>query len=171
MSVEEITQIFKVMYLDKRKCDVVGEIKESVTLVNIPENWHLLDGASLTRADYPELWDAAPTFWRASSPDRIVLPDTIRTYTAHGFDGDPTLNYRVGGFLGSNSVTLTVAEMPTHTHNDGFAAGAQAGAGAIIPASPLLGGTPYPLTSTGGGLSHENRPRSFTVYRFIVVSP
>lgn len=171
MTVEEITQIFKVMYLEKRKCSVVGEIKETVTLTGIPDNWLQLTGQIIQQADYPELWDAAPTFWRIGSSTAMQLPDTRRRYTAHGLDDIGEPNYAVGKTFGSNDATISIAQMPIHTHNDGFAVGSQAGAGALQPASPLLGGTPYPITSTGGGLPHENRPSTFTIYRFIVAKP
>lgn len=171
MSVEEITQVFKVMYLEKRRCSVVGEIKETVTLLDIPDNWLQLTGQIIQQADYPELWDAAPEQWRIGSSTAMQLPDTRRSYTTHGFVNGEEPNYSPGTLFGSNSVTLTTAQIPSHNHNAGFLPASQAGAGANSAANPLAGGAPVGTTFTGGGLSHENRPYSFSVYRFIVAKP
>lgn len=169
MTVEAITQVFKVMYLEKRMCSVIGEIKESVTLFNIPQNWHLLDGSILTRDAYPELWQAVPIQWRLSNPDRIQLPNTQRSYTAHGFVSGEEPNYTPGTIFGSNNVTLSLSQIPSHNHNAGFLPAAQAGTGSNAAANPLSGGLPVNTTFSGGGQAHENRPLTFAVYRFIVV--
>ena len=62
---------------------------------------------------------------------------------------------------GANSVTLSIKQIPKHTHTTQFNKDAQpyyASSGNIFYGgydSPI---TPWPTGSTGGGGSHENRP-------------
>lgn len=66
--------------------------------------------------------------------------------------------YEIGNSGGSNSVTLTVEQMPSHSHtySDTYASGndGQTGAGAVRSSNTSTKST----SNTGGGQAHENRP-------------
>lgn len=82
-----------------------------------PENWHLCDGALLTRATYPELYAVIGwTYGGLHGPDDFRLPDMQGRYVAgYGANGYNTL----GSKGGANSVALEVDEMPSHNHRLG----------------------------------------------------
>lgn len=61
---------------------------------------------------------------------------------------------------GAKTVTLTVNQMPAHTH-DITLAGSDSGTGFVDEGSSNVG--TRATSSAGGGLAHENRPPYFTV--------
>ena len=68
-------------------------------------------------------------------------------------------SYSVGNTGGASSVTLTTAQMPSHSHSDVYYKANYGGSGL----RPAQGGRGYQATtispsSVGGGQSHENRP-------------
>ena len=66
-------------------------------------------------------------------------------------------SYSLGNTGGANSVTLTVNQIPSHTHNLLFGIGSFGGSsGAQTPRD--TGTTSGRISNTGGGQSHENRP-------------
>lgn len=115
---------------------VGGIIMWSGSIASIPANWNLCNGTNGT-------------------------PD-LRSRFVVGAGG----SYNVGDTGGSNSVTLTVDEIPPHTHQvpDGSVNG---GDGAQN--GPLTGGSLSTL-STGGGQPHENRPPYYALAYIMRIS-
>ena len=83
-----------------------GDIDATVAAVP-PAGW-LLFGQTVVGADllHPDLWAVAPTAWKVGTD--LVLPDLTDCYLA----GRPT----PGAVGGSNTVTLTAANLPAHAH-------------------------------------------------------
>ena len=125
----------------------VGSILEwSGILANIPEDFHLCDGTNGT-------------------------PNLIATFVR----GAPA-STEAGGTGGTDSVTLTQCQIPSHSHsvtdpkhNHGYG-----GAGDSTPASgsnnnscnsktTSTNSTGISLANAGGGGSHENRPAYYEV--------
>lgn len=73
--------------------------------------WVLM-GTTISNAQtlYPSLWSVAPTGWRSGSS--LVLPSMENRYLT-GKSGSETL----GAHEGSNDVTLSTANLPSHTHS------------------------------------------------------
>lgn len=67
-----------------------------------PPGWHYCDGSPINSSEYPEL---------AEILDGTNLPD-LRNLTIVGAGN----NYVLGTTTGSESVTLTMAQMPSHQH-------------------------------------------------------
>lgn len=121
---------------------------------NVPPGWATLDGSTLDGDLYPELAAVVPSSWIAPITGDIVLPDT----TGHTLLGAGT-GYSLGSTGGESEHTLTVAEMPAHTHNytppvinvDVEAPG--------VPDPVAAGLGPSTATSsTGDGDPHNNLP-------------
>jgi microcystin-dependent protein len=165
-TIDETTQVFKDMWLGMfGECSVIGEVKQSVTL-NVPTNWLPMEGQVLSASEYPALAAACPEL---VGDGDIFIPDMRQKYIAGAaqnprFENDYTLLQE----FGSREVTLNTSEIPPHTHE---------WSGVLISTTP--GPVPFyalglveffPLSLTGGGLPHENRPPTLTIYHWIVVS-
>jgi len=118
---------------------------------DIPDDYLVANGAELDSADYPELYTAIGTVWGGSG-GRFNLPDLVnRTVVGAGDD------FSLGDTGGEAQHTLTVNEMPAHTH--GLYQKVEPYGGSS--AKPMLTGQaiPYIATeSTGGSQPHNNMP-------------
>lgn len=132
----------------------------------IPDYALACDGATYMRVDYPELYAALDTAFIVDA-DHFRVPDLAgRVVIGDGTGGGP-FSYAVGDTGGEATHTLTIAEMPSHSHSY---------------TSPLLSGTatPPPLDvalpnpipsstgSTGGDGAHENRQPYLALRWYIV---
>lgn len=83
-----------------------------------------------------------------------------------GYDPSDSDYNTIGDTGGAKTVTLDVTQIPAHTHVVNAIATESSGSGALtsgsfIPGNPSDGSNTS--TSTGGGLSHENRPPFYTL--------
>jgi microcystin-dependent protein len=91
-----------------------GDLKTTIATV-APAGWLMLDGTSIPNGDttYPDLWAVAPASWKSGTT--LVLPNAADCVLM----GGGTL----GSVGGSNSRTLTMAELPVHAHSAAHAHG------------------------------------------------
>ena len=93
----------------------VGDLKFSA-YNNDHHGWLICDGRSLSRTEYAELYNAIGISFGSNSPTTFKIPD-MRGRVAGGIgDGPDTTNRLLGTAVGEEEHTLTVQEMPTHTH-------------------------------------------------------
>lgn len=123
-------------------------------VMNPPSGWLLLDGSTYASTDYPELFAVLPSHLISGS--NFTLPDVANSFPYGVQDEDD------GSLVeGSNDLTLTIAQLPVHTHDYipspiGVSPG---GAGPPIPSAAPS--TPIPTTSTGSGDNIDKRPQRF----------
>ncbi len=134
-----------------KKVELIGQISFFFSEV-APDGWLLCDGSVKNKADYPELWDTFPSSEKTAA--NLTLPNLLdETYLA----GKSAAN-AVGATFGANSHTLTVGELPAHSHSE---SAVQAVAGLI---GEVAASVPQEAAAdtgdTGGGAAHENRPKS-----------
>lgn len=104
--------------------------------------------------------------WGISGASDFLLPD-FRRRSSIGADGTATatIGNRVGNTGGAETHTLTVPEIPSHTHGS---VGQNTGSGSneyFVP--PANNGTLYTTSATGGGGAHNNMQPSAVVMKII----
>ena len=167
-AITQLTNDWTWELVDDSVADIVAECKSIVEswysdmligsvlpwLINPPAGWLLLDGTTYASADYPELSALLPAHLISGS--NFILPDVENAFPYGVLDEDD------GSLVdGSNVLTLTVSQLPSHNHT-------------YIP--PIVGatlgavGTPAPHTdigtaissgSTGNGDDIDTRPKRF----------
>lgn len=107
-----------------------GIIMWSGTKDTIPDGWALCDGSTANTHVTPNL------------QNRFIV--------------GAGQQYGVGAIGGNDSVTLTIAQIPAHTHTYTVRANAEKGGGTLD--NHWNSTTSASTSATGGGQSHENRP-------------
>ncbi len=127
-----------------------------------PSGWLPCNGAAVSRSTYSDLFTAIGVVWGAGDGvNTFNVPDCRRKIRmGSGGTGTAVIGNAVSNTGGTETVTLTTAQMPAHTHtynthtvstlNLTLAGGPVAVAGNLGPA--------FASTSTGGGGSHNNLP-------------
>ena len=131
---------------------------------SIPAGYLLCNGQEINVNDtrYEDLKIAIGTQFNEAGddPDLVFrVPDLTARFIV-GQDGGS--KYSLGDVGGQDRVTLSIAEMPPHSHNYFYGADSTGG-GAFENQDPQSSGFSRATSSTGGGDSHENRPPYFAL--------
>lgn len=139
----------------------IGEIIASASAI-VPAGCLFCDGSTYERVDYPDLYAAiAPAF--------IVDSDSFKTPDLRGnFIFGAGSSSSIGNSGGEANHTLTVGEIPSHSHTIPLTATTLA-----VEPGEVTVQTPVPLLSantgdTGGGGSHNNLPPFLELMYYIV---
>lgn len=119
-----------------------------------PTGWLLLDGSTHDGGDYPELFAVLDAALKSGSD--FTLPDT-----SGGFAFGVLAKADAGQVVGSNTLNLTVGQLPAHTHDYVPVVPAATVGGAGPPFPTVAAGSPIPTTSTGSGDDIDKRPERF----------
>lgn len=136
-----------------------------------PQGWHLCDGSLLPINDeYESLYHLIGVAYGGDGVNTFALPDLRGRLPIGMGRGAGLSNYPRGQQTGTETVTLTVAQTPAHTHK--LAAGGPASAGSPLGLVPgtvsgfnLYASTPSTSAalalgsvtpSSGGALAHNN---------------
>lgn len=127
-----------------------------------PDGWIMCDGSWLDKFTYSDLYSALGSRYGANQ-DYFGLPDLRRKFVL-GFTDGSTL----GAIGGAETVTLSISNMPSHTHNAQTAPGTGStggnevfafNAGTVIYKTPDSNfGADQVIDSSGGGGAHSNMP-------------
>jgi microcystin-dependent protein len=137
-----------------------------------PVGWAECNGQLLPIAQNAALFSLLGTQYGGNGTTNFALPDMRGRVVVHSGQGPQLSNYNQGQIGGTESVTLTQGEMPTHTHlvNAVTAEGNDASPTGNLPANTKTLDKEYStavanttmkstmLNPTGGSLPHENRP-------------
>lgn len=121
-----------------------------------------LDGSTYDDIDYPQLAAVLdPEF--DNGDGTFTLPDVRGRGVIGAGSGAGLTSRSVGETLGDETVTLTIAEIPSHDHvyNETGVTSADPIAGVPLPAASVA--APSLTGATGGGGAHENMPPSLAL--------
>ena len=138
-----------------------------------PKNWALCNGQLLPINQNQALFSLLGTTYGGDGRVNFALPDLRGRRPLHEGNG-----YTLGQRAGAEAHTLTLAEMPTHTHyvrvqsavgtQEAAAGGYVAASGVDLPfADTAQGANTQLLTSVGGNQAHMNLP-PYLVLNFII---
>ena len=119
-----------------------------------PTNWLMCDGSAVSRTTYSALFGVIGTTYGVGDGSTTFNLPNIKGRTVVGRDAAQTEFDTLGETGGAKTHTLTVDEMPSHTHDTNiFFAGA-----GIVHYSVLAAQSPTPISTsaTGGGQAHNN---------------
>lgn len=157
MSPDELVQIFINAKDEMVEGCMIGSVVAFYTS-EVPYGFLQCDGSQYQQVDYARLVDVLPDSALVGS-GLFVVPDLRGRFP---MGSDETAGIKVGSSGGEAEHTLTVAEIPAHTHE---VAGATASATTtVIPDAPDAVATPVTSGKTGGGKPHNNIPPFFALH-------
>lgn len=163
-------------------CRMVGEIIPYAGPNSPRSDWLLCNGASLLRADFPDLFNVVGTTYGAVDISHFNIPD-LRGRTPIDYGLGPGLTNRpLGTYGGEEDHVLSVSELASHTHTDTghthldnnatstiINGGLEAPAASAIPSVTSTGSGNANLTNTGGDSPHNNM-QPFLAINYLIVA-
>ena len=145
----------------------IGEVR-LFAATYCPQGWMEADGSQLSIWQYQTLYSLLGTRYGGDGRENFRLPD-LRGRVAIGRGQSPGgYYYEQGATGGSETVTLSVQEMPAHSH--GISATPEVGTStsSVATGGEASGGVlSQPVQSAGQSTPHENRS-PFLVLRYCV---
>jgi microcystin-dependent protein len=153
-----------------------GDTLEAGTVIpyaglNAPTGWLMCDGSAVSRSTYATLFSAiGTTYGSGDGSTTFNLPDLRGRVVVGKGQGSGLTNRVLAATGGEESHILTVAELPSHTHqlsNLGYQAGGITNPKSLMPASQTSNAVLQVSDATGSGQAHENMP-PFVVLNYII---
>lgn len=121
---------------------------------------------------YPRPYYRIGDFLESSNPNNPGDDGYIGTWELYGkgrvtvcIDPNDTDFDAIGKMSGEKEHTLTIDEMPSHTHTVNYSGGAGTSTG-VTAMGDQLGTSSAIVQATGGGQAHNNMPPNIVIYRW-----
>lgn len=152
--------------LDELMSGLVGLIVPAIFATASAFKFLPCDGGTYQRDDYPLLYDALDSQYILSGT-QFTLPDLRDRFIA-GAGG----SYAHGDTGGTNEHTLTLAEIPAHSHSyNQYTFGVDIeSVGVPDPTGVGQPTIPQNTSNAGSGNAHENRPPFFAIPFYVIAS-
>ena len=154
---------------------MIGTI-QAIATQDLPVNMLLCDGGSYARVDYPVLYERLDASY-ITDANNFVVPDLRGRFIIGA-----SLDYPVATTGGSDEITLSIDNMPSHTHTNSphshseitsvptiINGGIEAPANSSTPSSGLTGASSIVIDNAGGGLPFDNLP-PFEALRYAIIA-
>lgn len=166
----------------------IGEIRIFPYVRGAPVDWQVCDGSLLSISEYEALYQLIGTTYGGDGQSTFAVPDLRGRVPVHQGQGPGLSNYPLGQTAGSETVTLTGQQMPSHFHNilaSGLPAAFDSPAGTIPAAvvdpaqdqfyapddtGPATNFPASTVTFSGGGQAHDNTAPTLTLRYCIATS-
>lgn len=133
----------------------------------IPDGWLLCDGSEVSKTTYPNLYEAIGDLWGVpSSSSNFKLPNLAGKVPV-GYNSADTDFTPVGHTDGEKTHTLTIAEMPSHSHSRNYYSSDWCANGTKSGYHGSDTGTKKVTGSTGGNGAHNNL-QPYAVVKYII---
>jgi microcystin-dependent protein len=120
-----------------------------------PQDWHLCDGSLLPISQYEVLYTLLGTTFGGDGQTTFGLPDLRGRVPIHKGNGAALTPVTLGQFAGTETVTLTVANLPAHSHT----LMATAAAGTVSsPAGAVVATATKPVYVTNANPPNDSLP-------------
>lgn len=171
-SPDQTVAVFQEMFdqfcLDQdQECRMIGEVICFASDTSPNTNWLSCDGASLLRADYPDLFAVIGTTFGAIDGTHFSLPDLQGRAPIGDGTGSGLTPHALGDSFGEEDHVLTVGELASHNHSDTpvLLIGTQ-----VPPPLDGYGPSIFPSSTgfTGSDQPHNNMQPSLALHYFIV---
>jgi microcystin-dependent protein len=142
--------------------------------INEPDGWLHCNGRLLYIDSYPDLYDAIGlTYTKISRTASFQIPDLRGRVGVGSYEGVSDATYSLtqrsrGDISGAETHTLSINEMPAHTHSYLGVQGQDAGT--MGSNTSVAENDPRPTEtsgSTGGGAAHNNM-QPYVVVRYLI---
>jgi microcystin-dependent protein len=112
---------FNTSYIDTTVCPA-GTVRMSISFV-IEDGWLEFAGQTIVGGQtlYPSLWDKIPSDWKSGAD--IIFPDFRNRFPISLAAGQ--IETDIGNLIGSHTSSLSVANLPSHTHGINFVSGVE----------------------------------------------
>lgn len=148
-----------------------------------PQGWAFCDGSLIPIFEYDALFALIGTTYGGDGQNTFAVPDLRGRVPVHQGTGGGLSSRTIGETGGTETVTLTAAQMPAHTHalrGSSAAATGSAPGGAVLAATgavnsyssnavPTQAMAAGALAAQGGGQPHENMAPFLTVSYIIAL--
>jgi len=166
---------------DDPGCRLIGEIVTFAGPTNPSANFLPCDGASLPRSDYPDLFSVIGITYGSADSTHFNVPNLTGRVVSGSGSTSGLSTHSLGQTYGSESITLGIGDVPSHTHSDfghSHAEGTAApSVGAAITGIPVPSAIPSvgvtglgnaSLSTVGGDGAHDNQQPTIALNYFIV---
>jgi len=129
-----------------------------------PSQWLLCDGSEISRETYANLFNVIGTTYGAGDGSTTFMLPDMRTRVPIGSSD----NYALGGVGGSATHTLTVNEMPSHSHTMVFYTETSGSSYQSFSQQGRDNATQSKTTNTTGGSQPHNNMQPYVVLNYII---
>lgn len=132
-----------------------------------PDGFLLCDGAAVSRTTYADLFAVVGTNYGVGDGSSTFNLPNLKGRVPVGLDTGQTEFNTLGKSGGLKAVTLTVDQIPSHSHVTIVSRDVSPGSGLKTPWGDGSPSNARNTSSTGGGLSHENMP-PFQIANYVI---
>ena len=165
LSADDTARIFSRIALSRMKLDMLLGLVVPTIANPLPDGLLLADGSTYEQADYPQLSDVLPASMKSET--QFTLPDLRDKFILSS-----GAVYAENATGGEAEHTLTIAEMPAHTHTSDYPSLGIDLENVGVPDVTGLGNPPLPTSTTsssGNGQPHNNMP-PYHALRYAIIA-